>query len=257
MNININGLEVHYLRGGNVDAEKTVFIMHGSNMCGAMLEAFLELLPEYNVILPDIIGHGETGGVTPKTVAEQTAFIEALLLALKAEGVIGEDVFVAGYSLGGALATEIGVRNLPFVTGIGVIDSCDFANTELPALVAEDFAEFEVMKALGKAFGPKMNPAVLEILGKYPQTEETAHADLVAASRYAGGAIEEINVPVLFVTADHDLLAPIDNVLEQYKKAKQARLAVIPAYGHMAFLEAPEFYAEAIRDIITYGVISK
>lgn len=253
MKINVNGLEVNYLRGGNVEADKTVFIMHGSNMCGGMMETFLELLPEYNVILPDIIGHGETGGVTPNSVKEQTDFIEALLVELHKEGIIGNDVFVSGFSLGGSIATEIGVRNLPFVTGIGIIGSCDFANGPLPSMVAESFEEFDMMASLGKAIGPKVNPSVFENFEKYPQKVEHAYADLYAASKYAGGAIEKINVPILFVTADNDLLAPIDLVLKQYAKAKEARLAVIPAFGHMGVLESPAFYAEAIRDTIIFG----
>lgn len=253
MSITVNGLKANYIKGGNPQSEKTIFLMHGSNMCAKMLVGFIEPLSQYNVILPDIIGHGETEGVTPNTVAEQAEFVEAFLIALKEAGEITDDVFVAGYSLGGCIATEIGLKNLPFVTGIGIFNSCDFKNTHLNGLIPADIATFDPNESLGMITGPKHDLSKLAVVVANPQKLESAHADLYAASQYDTADLTKINVPILFVTGESDRLAILSNVLKLHLAVPTSRLNVIPYRGHSSLFEAPEEYTEAIVDLFTYG----
>lgn len=257
MSILINGLKTRFIRGGNKEAKKTIVLVHGSNMCADMLFEYLEHLSEFNVVLPDMIGHGGSEGITPSTVKEQAEFLETFLIRLHKNDEITNDTFLAGYSLGGALVAEVGARNLPFITGIGIFNSCDFQKHSLKGTIPEDIKKFDIGKAFAGIMGAKSDKVKLSKIMKHPQKLRTAHADLYAASRYHFRNLSNLTVPILLIGADNDNIAPAEGVVELFLNAPDARICIIPYRGHTSFLEVPEEYCRAIKDLFYYGTRNK
>ena len=110
-----------YPQGPSRDA--AFVVMHGYTSCKAdprLLRLAAELAGDgYYVVLFDFRGHGESGGSTtigPKEVMDARAVVDWLL-----ERLPGVDVYLVGYSMGGAVAVVYGSQE-PRVDGI-VADS--------------------------------------------------------------------------------------------------------------------------------------
>jgi pimeloyl-ACP methyl ester carboxylesterase len=101
----VNGLNVYYEVHGT---GRPLVLLHGGLGSGEMFGPVLDALAErYQVILPDLQGHGRTADIErPLDVRSMGDDIAALIehLGLRKP-------HVAGYSLGGGVALQVAVRH--------------------------------------------------------------------------------------------------------------------------------------------------
>lgn len=103
--LKVNGTRIHYTRTGR--GEKPVLVLvHGfsdNGLCWAPVARALE--DEYDVIMPDMRGHGLSARVEPDEQVDMAADLAELIRALGLHHPI-----VGGHSMGAMVTYQIGVR---------------------------------------------------------------------------------------------------------------------------------------------------
>lgn len=101
----INGVHLHYCRTGNTNKPPLVLV-HGfsdNGLCWTPTARDLE--SEYDVIMPDMRGHGLSERVQPGQKVDMAADLAGLIRALELNSPI-----ICGHSMGAMVAYQIGVR---------------------------------------------------------------------------------------------------------------------------------------------------
>jgi pimeloyl-ACP methyl ester carboxylesterase len=103
--LGVNGARLHYYRLGKSGAPPLV-LQHGFSDNGlCWLTLAKDLQDEYNIVLPDARGHGRSARFVQGESVDQTADLAALLGGLGIERPV-----VAGHSMGGIIAGQLGAR---------------------------------------------------------------------------------------------------------------------------------------------------
>ena len=231
---------------------RPLVLLHGGGLTIDL--GFGELLPalarERQVIAAELQGHGHTADADrPYTFGGLAGDVAALLDHL---GLEKADVF--GFSLGGMVATELGVRYPARVDRLvlgstffrpdgfhdDVRDPALFAtSTRMPT--ADDFA---AMRAAYEAVAPD------------PKHFEEFMARVGGAVQtFPGWSPEElarITAPTLVLIGDHDF-AKVSHADELRTLIPDARLAVLPATTHMSLTGRTDLLVPVLRDFLDAG----
>ncbi|SET58125.1 alpha/beta fold hydrolase [Stigmatella erecta] len=127
----INGLELYYETHGK---GRPLVLLHGglgsTSMFGDNLKA---LAQHYKVIAVDLQGHGRTADIDrPLSVELMADDVAALIQHLK----LGRaDVF--GYSLGGGVALQVGLRHPELVNKLVIVSAAFRSNAYYPEILAQ------------------------------------------------------------------------------------------------------------------------
>ena len=101
----INGVRLHYYRTGQGD-KRPLVLVHGfsdNGLCWTPIARDLE--SEYDVIMPDMRGHGLSGRVQPGEKVDMAADLAGLIRILELSGPV-----ICGHSMGAMVTYQIGVR---------------------------------------------------------------------------------------------------------------------------------------------------
>ncbi|MFB3917058.1 MAG: alpha/beta fold hydrolase [Terriglobales bacterium] len=219
------------------------------------------LATRYQLILPDLRGHGESGvGDGPATMEKHAGDVAAICDAAG----VRKAVF-AGVSIGGYVLLEFWRRFRERVAALMLLDTRATADTEEGRAGRLKSAE-DVEKQGPEPFIDGLIP---KLIGK---TTRTNRPDLVAAARAmmmkmapAGIAsvqrgmaarpdstptLRTIDVPVLLVTGEEDELTPVGDSQFMQQQIPNSKLQVIPRAGHYAIFEQHEDAARIMRQFL-------
>jgi pimeloyl-ACP methyl ester carboxylesterase len=237
----VNGLEMYYEIHGE-DTGMPLVMLHGAFMNIDLLGDFVSGLAETRqVIGVELQGHGRTNDIADRPLSyEQMADDVAALM--DEIGVEKADIF--GYSLGGGVALQMGVRHPERVNKLVVVSatySSDGWYPELMALMetmtAEMFAgsppETEYMR-----LAP--NPE------NWPMLVEKVAALNLEGYDWPAEDIEGIESPALIIVADSDQVS-LEHAVELFRLfgggvpadfvgQPESQLAIIPGTGHVSVM---------------------
>jgi 3-oxoadipate enol-lactonase len=256
----INGFEMYVEDAGSGPA---LLFVHGypldHTMWAYQLEAFQG---DYRVIAPDMRGHGQSAATAGAYAMDLLADdLRALLDTLNVERVA-----LAGLSMGGYVAFAFWRRYPQRVRALILADTRASADT--PAARQGRYATVERVRAEGTAsvvdgMLPKLlAPATLE-----NKPDILAHARRMMSGAAAEGVIgallgmaerpdstptlATITAPALVVVGEHDAITPPTDADAMHTAIPGARLVVIPAAGHLAPLENPTAFNQALREFLS------
>jgi 3-oxoadipate enol-lactonase len=230
-------------------------LLHGYPLDHSIWEPLVPMLEkDFDLILPDLPGFGESGQTTGSFgMADYAAVIAALLDSL---GVW--QTAIAGHSMGGYIALSF-VRLYPQRTlGLGLVASQVLADP--PEKKAARYQEAEDILVHGvqstaEGMSAKLttDPALQAkikalILQQKPQglaVALRAMADRPDSTGLLPGAV----FPIVLIHGIADVLVPIDRARSLKMTLPSAHLTEIPKAGHMPMLEAQEATAEALKKL--------
>lgn len=253
------GERVSYLAAGDARAAtgRTILLIHGSGVSArSWTEQLRRLGHALRVLAIDLPGHGESD---PRPAAAVEGYADAAHSLLEALGT--GPVFVAGHSLGGAVALALAAHHPETVRGLVLLSTCaKLPEPEgslgrvlywyLPGPIRK-FVFFWMAKKV--LFGPGATARGIrlgmeEIRTCRPETilQDVAAARAMDLEAVAGG----IRVPALVLCGGRDKLTPPVLSERLHALLPDSRLYIVEGAGHMLPLEAPERVNQAILDFV-------
>ncbi len=219
------------------------------------------LSTRYQIILPDLRGHGESGaGEGPATMEKHAADLARIM----------DDANISrapliGVSIGGYVLFEFWRKHRARIAALGL------CNTKAPADNPEARAARlqAANEVLERGTGPFFESMIPKLFG---QTTRDTRPDLVdgalrmmrkmspkdvaqvqrgmAARPDSVETLKTINVPTLLVTGDEDLLTGINEAQLMRQHIAASQLRVIPKAGHYSSWVQPQDAATILRQFL-------
>jgi pimeloyl-ACP methyl ester carboxylesterase len=271
-NIQLHGHDVSYLRGGEGDA---LLLVHGIAGSCNTFEPVLEGLAErYQVIAPDLLGHGQSG----KPRGDYSLGAHASGLRDLMEMLQIPSATIIGHSLGGGVAMQMAYQfpkrceRLVLVAsgGLGsevtpLLRAATLPGTDLALAVATSEKAKGVYRTVLSPF-KRLNlaasPTVSHVIEHVAclQDREARHAfihTVRAVMDLKGQRIDARNrlylanhVPMMIVWGDRDRFIPIKHGVEAHEMLPKSRLEVFRGAGHFPHRDDPEHFVDIVLDFM-------
>lgn len=246
--LGVGGREIAYEAPNGVGdgPGHVVLLVHGSSLNRTIWDHVGAALSErHRPVWFDNPGHGGSSGPAAETVDELVDVVEQLHDALG----LGSIVLV-GHSLGGAIAQRYSARHPDQLLGVGLIStSPHFGLTDevvehwMTDPVA--YREEEMALCVAPVTGAEIRERLLDV--RDSTSREGQRGDLLACAAWDGrGAEHDIRVPVLVMTAEHDVPVILESAAGWADALPEGSLATIPAASHFMMVEQPEATTAAI-----------
>jgi 3-oxoadipate enol-lactonase len=168
-----------------------------------------------------LVGHSMGGMVAQELVARGAAKVDALVLACTSASF--------GKSDGAWQARFIAERLAPLEAGLGM---AGMAARLVPAMVAPAASAAALQTSI-------------EVMSRVPEASyRSALAAIAAFDRRS--ALADLRVPVLCLAAEHDRTAPPELMQRLAERVRGAEFACLPGAGHIANVERPAAFNEAL-----------
>jgi pimeloyl-ACP methyl ester carboxylesterase len=272
-NVLIHGHDVGYRRAGE-GHDQVILLIHGLAGSSKTWDAVLPPLAEhYDVIAPDLLGHGESA--KPLGDYSLGAFASGMRDFLAVLGV--ESVTIVGHSFGGGVAMQLGYQHPELVDRLVLVGSGGLGRevSWLLRLLTLPGAEYlmplwfprravEASTAVGQALGRRniRHPRLAEYWRAYSSLAgaENRHA-FVRTMRSVidpGGQLIDASdrlylaarVPTLIVWGADDLIIPVAHAHAAHAAIAHSRLEILDGVGHFPHVEAPERFVAVLRDFL-------
>jgi pimeloyl-ACP methyl ester carboxylesterase len=220
-------------------------LVHGAG--GSHLDWSPELrrLPDTHVIALDLPGHGRSAGTGFTDTLAYAEDVCALLDALKIERAI-----IAGHSMGGAIAQQIGLQMPGRAAGLILVGTGSKLPVEqtLPQRILNE-TEQTVDWLIDWSWGTDVSQE-LKDLGRQRLLEtppQVLQGDYLACQKFdIREHLEEINAPTLVLGASDDQMVKLKFSVTLSERIPNATLVVIQGAGHMFPLEKAQEVAHAV-----------
>lgn len=258
MRVSVDGQEVYVATGGEPHraGKPHITFIHGAGCDHTVWVLFARFFSRngFNVLAPDLPGHGRSAGKPLATVEQLAQWVDRLLDAAGVKSTI-----LVGHSLGSLITLEVASHNPTRFTHVVLLGAAVPMTVGDPLLnAARDRSQIAVdmIMQFGHAFGSQLggNPvAGISVLNSNMRVLERGlpvnlYEDLNACHTYQGGieAARRIKAPIMLVLGEQDRMTP--------PQAAQALIAALPApdvrripdCGHMLMSEQPEAVHRAL-----------
>jgi pimeloyl-ACP methyl ester carboxylesterase len=238
-----------------------LLLLAGLGARGTSFHPFLDAAAErYRVLTLDLRGSGRAGSLAPGATLRDMAAEVAELLETLAVGPLS----VVGRSMGGMIAQELALLVPERIDALVLASSTAHADPHL----AEIFRLLANMSEAGVPPELRHRTSLLWALGASAVAErETVRAYLEARVRHdrprdyaiqaracaahdTRARLRSVAVPTLVLAGREDRFMPTSQALVLARALPHAELRFIPGAGHLAYLEEPESFAEAVFEFL-------
>lgn len=261
----IRGINIVYDDLGAGDgpgAGDTILLIHGQPFNRSMWDYQKDILvKDHRLIIPDLRGYGESGVTTGRVLLDELALDLIHLL----EHLAIKKAIVAGLSMGGQIALEMYRWQPSLFRAIVLADTDARAEDErgyqnrlmLSEVILRDGMEkfaHERINLFMCADTFKNRPELVRHVENMMKT--TNPAGSAAAQRGRAERLdytpllEKIDFPALIVVGDQDVFTPLESAMYMHSRIKKSTLAVIKNSGHIANMEQPDLFNEALKKFI-------
>jgi pimeloyl-ACP methyl ester carboxylesterase len=264
--IEVHGLGTPYLRAGRKGAP-TVVLLHdgafGSDARSCWGSVIPLLAGEYEVIAPDLLGHGGSPKVfhfDMDPLSQRLRHVQAFCGALGLE-----DAAFVGSSFGGGLVLQGAVRRaLPMRAGVSI---CGPGGVHMVGAQFAALQDYEPSEAAARGILEKMAVRVdeSEVRRRYEATLVPGHWEALAAARIKNPArtdespdwrpryleaLSGITIPILLVAGGDDPL--LEEGWEKDMAARMPRGESVRIEGtrHMPHADRPAEVADVVHDFL-------
>jgi abhydrolase domain-containing protein 6 len=247
----VGDIDWFYLASESDGDKPPVLLIHGFGADSSNWVRFANALEgEYNFIIPDLPGHGES--IAEPTMNYSTEHQAQRLLALM--DALGHDRFhVAGSSMGGAITLQMALQAPERVLSMGLVDAAGLdsrteafdkmlAEGEGNPLIARTPEQFFTTVDWAMEDPPYMPDFMIRVMGEKkaamaPITDKVWQ-DINAEPSLAG-RLETIQVPALILWGKKDRLLPVSDATRFNELLPNSRMVIFEGLGHLPMAEAP------------------
>jgi pimeloyl-ACP methyl ester carboxylesterase len=254
-----DGIKWFYLHSEEGEDLDPVFLIHGFGADSSNWLRFVnELEGEYNFIVPDLPGHGETTRTLSLdySIDRQAGRIISLADAL---GV--ENFHIAGNSMGGAISLAVALQAPERVQSLGLIDSAGvtlvtpeflalLGDVKTNPLIPHSAEDMFITMDWAMADPPWMPDFFVMHMGRLKAANsavaEKVYHD-INTSIQMRDQLAAITAPTLILWGAEDRLLGVDNVAVFNESIRNSRAVILENIGHVPMAEAAAKSADAFR----------
>ena len=251
-----------YKRIGNKDSNTTLIFLHGSTMTKEGMLPLAEEFKDYNCIVFDLTGHGQSAGEEPEEVRGFVMDLEYSINQLQQRKEASEQIILLGYSMGGAITCEVAIRKNIKLAAIVLLSSGGDLNKytplidDLKAMPVEQFRTDDILDGLfGAETSESERKRISELFATTKVPDVIGYGDLMASNRYNNlKACKEIDVPALMIHGDDDKIVQPMAAIETWKTIENSRLLMVPYKGHAFIYEDTGLVRDKIISFIKMNI---
>jgi pimeloyl-ACP methyl ester carboxylesterase len=249
-----NGINIHYTRTGG--GKPPLVLLHGLTANGACWTGLVHVLEkEYDIIMPDARGHGESSVPDYGYRYEDHANdVIGLINSLRLPSPV-----LLGHSMGGMTAAVVASRSPKLLRGLILADPT-FQSTKVQREVRDSDVADQHRRILGKSFGelladlqrrhPNRSSDTIGLIARARlQTSMAAFDVLTPPNSDYKQLVSAIDVPSLLVFGDKGV---VTSVLAEELQRLNPRFQVeqIPEAGHGLHYDRPGRFAAVVGSFI-------
>jgi pimeloyl-ACP methyl ester carboxylesterase len=247
-----------WLEAGDPTGADVLVWLHAFPLSGEMWRSQLETVPPgWRMIAPDLAGFGGSQDHSgPPLIEDYARDVEALLGALGVGRVV-----IGGESMGGYTAFAYHRVAPERLRGLVLADTRSGADSPAARNVREHL--LGIVEAGGAtAIADEMLPKLVGPTTHRSRPEVVAEVRGLIEANATGGIkralmrmrdrpdstpqLPHVTVPALVIVGEEDLITPADEARALTVALPEAKLAILPAAGHLSNLEAPDSFNAAL-----------
>lgn len=222
--ISVNGFDMYYeIHGKGVP----LLLLHGFTGSGtALIPIFKQLTDKYQLIVPDLRGHGRSTNPSKQfTFKQSAADIFELLTHLNIQS-----CSAVGFSGGGCTLLHLAYQHPEILKSMTIVSAAPYFSEESRRIMRQyNFkektkGEWEAMRSIHFH-----GDAQIEALWRQASMFSESYDDM----NFTKEKLAKIKAKTLIVQGDRDPIYPIDLTIEMYKGMNNAYLWIIPDGGHV------------------------
>lgn len=249
--IQVNNISLAYERRGT---GTPLLLVHGFPLDHSTWQPlFTHLEPDFDLLLPDLRGFGQSDAPAGAyTVAQMAADLAALLDTLGFR-----KTCIVGHSMGGYVTLAFANAYPERVLGMGLIGSqavADSAERKAGRITSARQVELEGVGALAGmaeklSANPDHTPFFREIILRQRAQGMIGALHAIADRPDGSALLAEANTPLVLVHGLADALIPVERSREMKALQPQALFIELPGVGHSPAMEAPIQTAQALQTL--------
>ena len=267
MKVMLNGTSIFVGTGGVdwVEDQPCLLLMHGAGMNRTVWVLLARYFARhgYNLIVPDLPGHGESAGTALTSIEAQAEHTWALVDTLKAShGLPDTPLSVGGHSMGALAALEfVGGRTdalaslilfgvgYPMVVGQPLLDAARANSHDAIDMISIYSHTLASQLGHNKIAGISVMNTAMALLEQ--AAPDVLFTDLNACNTYQGGEnaaarIHAADVSVTIIAGDGDRMTP-RKTTQKLASILKVDVDTIADSGHMMLSEQPESTLQIVR----------
>lgn len=230
---------------------KPIVFVHGSGWNLSLWDRQRDFLSRFfEVVLVDLPGHGKSEDYACESVGD---YVDVLVRSLSE--ICHGPFFLAGHSLGGAIAIEASLTQPELLRGLIIIGSgarLRVLPKILEGLILEREKTIEFITEM--AFSERADRALKELNIKVNMEcpPHVIHRDFKACDKFDRMEdVKRIDLPCLIICGKDDRLTPPKYSHYLNQEIKGSKLFLIEDAGHMVMIEKPHEVNEAIFQFLS------
>lgn len=272
--VTIHGHEVGFRRAGPSDAQ-SILLIHGLAGSSKTWDGVIEeLAVDYDVIAPDLLGHGESA--KPRGDYSLGAFASGLRDFLAVLDV--RSASIVGHSFGGGVAMQLAYQHPHLIDRLVLVGSGGLGR-EVSILLrlltlpgaeylmpigfptpvvgsANEFGRFLGRRNIRSARLAEMWRAYASLAGaENRQAFVKTMRGVIEPGGQTFSAADRLylaaRVPTMIVWGDQDGVIPVEHAYEAHRTIESSRLEILPGIGHFPHVEAPEQFTASLLDFMS------
>ncbi|MCB0034603.1 MAG: alpha/beta hydrolase [Anaerolineales bacterium] len=255
----VNGIKLHYTRTGHGDKPPLVLV-HGFSDNGLLwTPTARDLESEYDVIMPDMRGHGLSARVQPNENVDMAADVAELIRTLGIERPI-----IGGHSMGAIVAYQVGLRFPELASAIFLEDPGWWISSpnsvspaENPIVIWAKSLPHKTMEELLIEYHqnhPNWSEEMIQLMCQSKTQIDANIAEIMSARMHAKEwnwqtTLQNMTQPLLLITADPELGAIVtpEVVAKVRQLNPRVTLAHVPDVGHLIRFDNYDAFMKAVR----------
>jgi pimeloyl-ACP methyl ester carboxylesterase len=260
VNRQINGKNLYYRVTGEGPA---VILIHGFGEDGNIWQQQWESIPGSRFIIPDLPGSGRSEIVDDMSME---GLAEVIHILLSQELKESEKVIMLGHSMGGYITLAYAEKYVERLSGMGLIHSTAFADSEEKKQARQKSIEF-IEKNGAKEF---LRTTIPNLYGPITKAEagEKVEDHILLSHNFSGAALvlyyvsmmrrpdrtqilKKSTIPVLLVMGRYDQAVPLNESLQLAHMADLTYIHILEKSGHMGMVEESQLTNSLLTTFLT------
>jgi len=227
------------------ESPRDIVLIHGSGADHSHWPREVMELPDYNIHILDLPGHGQSTGPGRDSVAAYADVVAGFIDQRRLT-----QVTLFGHSLGSAIVLTLALRRPDWLKAL-VLVGAGARLKVLPALLEQLETDFPdaVEQICRYLFGPEAAPSLVAAEKQRYLTVDwrLIRDDFLACNQFdVMERLSGIEAPTLVITGSADMLTPVKYGQYLKEQIPHAGLVVIPNAGHMVAREKPQEFIQAV-----------